>query len=373
MIATSSGCSFERVNFGPTDTATPTADGPDTEVVDPEFFERGKESSNSLPEGRWSQQRISTPHLDFTLEATYAGPTLSAEAAAQVGREGELSAPQGHEFVAIVCKGGSPSYEAESGAAADVKLVVDRSRAINLPAMFDRYSVSAGSYTKEWEFIVLCVPSGADVKLQVTDQVTEPDQAVLVDLRTGVPVNNRGWQQTTGFRDRVSVTCTPDRGVFSRRFTTLDPQLETEGGTLRFGLMPDTASGIFPWIPTLGWAPEGKQWFPVPMNAKIDVVDGEVFPRMEMNIPNSFVYVTEDTQRVQAVHPETATTDAVVRNNGDLIVIWPVSGREEQALLSFDPVGSMVVDYTDRKNVPAGFSADARPLEFELAFTTQSR
>lgn len=360
-----SGCSFEPVSFQPpSETPTPTETVDPVRTVDSQYFLRGRDGSpKSLPEGTRNVQVVATPHLAFTLEEWFVGRELSLDTTAQLGESTPLRAPQGHELVAFTIKGGIPAFlETNEYPVASQLRVGDTY--VPVPALFDRFNGTTRSYLREWEMFILCVAEGQPVELEVTDE----GRTVRVDLRAGVPVVDDAWRATTGFRELQQISSTPDNGVFRREFTTLAPEgYEPATGALSIGLQPDFGNGLMPWTPTLGWAPDGQQWLPVPMNVRIGV-DGDIFPQMTIDVANSFQYQDESGAKLAAVHPATVSTDALARNQVELIVFWAVSGRDETAQLSFSPVGEIAVNYTDYPNMPAQFTSEAAPLEFALAF-----
>lgn len=362
---TVSGCSFEPVSFQPaSETPEPTESVDPAVVVDPEYFMRGRDgSAKSLPEGTRTVEKVASPHLTFTLEDRFAGDRLSEETTAQVGEAAPLRAPVGHELVAFTLKSDLPGYIETADHQVSVELRVGE-KYVPLPALFDKYNVAARSYLREWEMVIICVALEQPVVLEITDE----GKTIHVDLRTGLPVIDDAWLANTGFRERQTITSTPDNGVFRREVTTLAPEgFTAQSGTLALGLQPDTGSGLLPWTPTLGWAPEAHQWLAVPMNVRVGA-EGDVYPQLTMDVRQSFQYQDGAGTKHAAVHPETITTEALARNQVQLIVSWPVTGRDTAAIVSFNPVGQLSVDYSDYPKMPAQFSSEAAPLEFTLAF-----
>lgn len=359
------GCSFDPVSFQPpSGTPTPTETVDPVRTVDSQYFLRGRDGApKSLSEGTRNVQAVATPHLAFTLEEWFVGSQLSLDTTAQLGESTPLRAPQGYELVAFTVKGGIPAFiETNEYPVASQLRVGDKY--VPVPNLFDRFNGNTLSYLKQWEMFVLCVQEGQPVVLEIADE----GRTVQLDLREGVPVVDDAWRATTGFRELQRISCTPDNGVFRREFTTLAPEgYEAATGSLSVGLQPDFSNGLMPWTPTLGWAPDGHQWLPVPMNVRIGV-DGDIFPQMTIDVANSFQYQDESGAQHAAVHPTDVSTDALARNQVELIVFWPVSGRDATAQLSFSAVGEIVVNYTDYPNMPAQFTSEAVPLQFTLTF-----
>ncbi|MCC2591981.1 hypothetical protein LKO27_00860 [Tessaracoccus sp. OS52] len=368
--ATVSGCAFEPVSFQPpSPSPSPTASVDPAKVVDSQYFLRSRDGApKNLPEGSRGVQRIATPHLDATLQAWFTGERLSLETAAQVGETAPLKASDGHELAAFTLRGGVPGYIETTEHVVTSRLLLGDS-VIELPNLFDKFNPPSGSYLREWEMFVFSVVEGEPITLQVTDE----GKTVSVDLRTGLPTVDDAWRANTGFRDRWDISCAPENGVFKRGFTTMPTAgFDAETGELAVGLQPDTLSGLLPWTPNLGWAPEGHQWLAVPMNVRVQVPTGKVFPQVNLDVPASFLYQDEAGEFHPAVHPATVTTDALARQQVDLIVTWAVTGRDATAQFSFNAVGPIEVDYTDYQNMPAQFTTEAVPLEFSLAYTPRA-
>lgn len=366
-VLATTGCSFTPINFGP-ESATPTASATNdpAHAVDPEFFVRSREGSpKRLPEGKGAELRVSTPHLDGTLRQFFVGERLGFETMTQVGEESAIKAPAGHELVAFTLQGGLPGFMLTADDALTVQLVVGP-KLVPVANLFDKFNNTTGRYLNEWEMFVFAVPAGAPVLLEVTDA----GLTVAVDLRTGVPVLDDAWKANAGFRERWKIACEPRSGVFSRQFTTTpDATIEPDTATLEIGLTPDVASGLLPWVPTLGWAPNGQQWLAVPMKPKVVIPEATIFPQVNIDVATSFQYQDQAGVRHPAVSPKSVTTEAIARQQVDLIVIWAVSGRDAEAMISFSAVGPVEVDYTDHPNMPAQFSSEVVPLDFTLTFT----
>ncbi|MEO7588441.1 MAG: hypothetical protein ABIS84_10500, partial [Arachnia sp.] len=242
-------------------------------------------------------------------------------------------------------------------------------RLIPVPNLFNEFSTEADTYLTPWEMIILCVPAGSDVALEVSDE----DRVIAVDLRTGAPRMDDAWAATTGFRERWEITCDPESGVFSRAFTTLPPAgMEAEGGKLNVGLRPDTGGGLRPWTPTQGWAPKGTQWLSVGMGARVQW-EARLVPALTLSVPKSFIHSDASGQQTEAVHPESVTTDALATGQAELLVVWPVIAGAGTSTLSFNAVGEMSVDYEEVPGVAAQFSGAATPLEFVLTATPSQR
>ncbi|RMB62071.1 hypothetical protein EAX62_05670 [Tessaracoccus antarcticus] len=365
-----SGCSLPPVNFSPESaTPSPSASVDPTVIMDPEFLARATDGTPKLlPEGVASGQRFSTPHLDGVLAEFVVGESLSQTTVLQVGVDTPVRAPQGYELAAFTLRGGVPTFISGAGHEPVVVLRVG-DRRIPVANLFNEFSTQAGVYLTLWEMFVLCVPTGSDVALEVTDE----DTTVAVDLRTGLPQDNDGWRATTGFRERWDITCDPEKGVFTRDFTTVPPAgTEPESGRFNIGFRPDVGGGLRPWTPSQGWAPTGTQWLAVGMGARVQW-EGGVVPLFTLSVPKSFLHTDASGVQVAATHPQSVTTDALVTGQAELLVVWPVIARAGTSSFSFNAVGDMSVDYAETVGVPAQFSTPATALEFVLTTSPSQR
>lgn len=358
-----SGCSFTPVNFSgetPTPSSSDVVD-PST-TVDPEFFVRvGDQGAKFLFEGAEIGQRFSTPHLDGMLVELFVGESLSLASAEQVGQRSPIRAPDGHELAAFTLQSGVPGFVGGVGHEASALLRVG-DRRIPLPMLFDEFIPQDGAHLSPWEMVCLCLPTGSDVILEVTDE----GKVISLDLRTGKPEPGDGWDATTGFRERWSITCDPATGLYSRAFTTVPPDgVEPETGQLSIGLRPDTGDGLRPWTPAQGWAPPSQQWLEIGMDAKVQW-EARIIPQFTLSVPESFFHADQGGEQVAAVQPDSITTDAISTGQADLVVVWAVTATGGPTTISFTAVGAMTVDYADVGSVPARFSADAPPIEFTL-------
>lgn len=363
-----SGCGFEPVDFNPqTETPTPTASVDPAKEVDSEYFLRSRDGEpKNLPEGSYGALVISTPHFDGTLQGWFVGERLSLETAAQVGESTPLKAPPGYELAAFTLKGGLPAYVETTEHIVTSQLRVG-SNLVPLPNLFDKFNPPSGSYLTEWEMFIFSVLPDDVITLEITDE----GRTVRIDLRTGLPVIDEDWNANLGFRERWDILCTPETGTFRRPFTTVPPaELQAQTGALLVTLRPD--SELLPWTPILGWAPDGQQWLVSSMNARIQA-GGNLFLQQNINVAQSFTYQDAAGQRFPATYPEAVTTDALTRNQVDLMVIWAVTGRDASGVVGFNPAGPMEVDYTDFPNVPAEFTEPAQPLEFVLEYQPRPR
>lgn len=363
-----SGCSFEPVDFNPpSQSPTPTASVDPAKEVDSEYFLRSRDGiAKNLPEGDYGSLVVSTPHFDATLQGWFTGDRLSLETAAQVGEATPLKAPPGYQLAAFTLKGGLPAYVETTEHVVTSELRVGSNR-IPLPNLFDKFNPSSGSYLTEWEMFIFSVLPDDQITLEVTDE----GHTVSVDLRTGLPVTDEAWNANLGFRERWDITCVPENGTFRRGFTTQPPaELQAQSGEVVITLRPD--SELLPWTPILGWAPAGQQWLVTAMNARIQA-GGDVFGQQNINVAQSFTYQDAAGQKIPAAHPESVTTEALARTQVDLMVIWPVSGRDASGVLGINPTGPIEVDYTDHQNIPADFSTPAEPLEFLIEYQPRPR
>ena len=168
------------------------------------------------------------------------------------------------------------------------------------------------------------------------------------------------------------IKCDPEVAVFTRTFSTLPPPtLEPDTAEMLLELRPDTLSGLRPWTPTQGWAPEGQQWLGVPMAARVDW-KGRVAGQLTLRVPESFIYRDMDGEQA-AVYPPSITTDQIATDQAELVVVWPVSGRQNSGVISFNAVGELEVDYNEVEGVPAQFTSPPLPLEFTLTMTPAQR
>lgn len=337
-------------------------------TLDPEFLMRATEGSvKTLPEGVRTEQRFSTPHLDGMLMSCFTGEVLSLASASQVGQATPIRAPQGHELAAFTLRSGVPGFVETVDHAATVALRIG-DRRIPLPNLFNKFNAESGTYLTEWEMLCFCLPVGDAIALEITDV----GKTIIVDVRTGVPVIDEGWAATTGFRERYEITCDPEKAVFTRSFSTLPPPgLEPDTGKLSLGLQPTPLTGLQPWTPALGWAPEGQQWLSVPMNVRLGW-EGRVEALLSLQVPESFRFRNQDGEQA-AVHPKSITTDQITTGQAELVVIWPVVGRDGTSTFSFNAVGALEVDYAEAAGVPAQFASSAEPLEFTVTMTSVQR
>lgn len=351
--------------FSPSKTPSATQSVDPTVTLDPEFLARSKEgSAKTLSEGTWREQRFSTPHLDGTLVNCFVGESLGLASASQVGQETPIRAPEGHQVAAFTLRGGVPRFIETVEHEASVQLRIG-DRRIPVPNLFNAFNEETRTYLTQWEMFCFCLPTDDEVVLEIADE----GKTIVVDLRAGVPQVDDDWKATTGFRERWSIECDPENAVFTRAFTTLPPPgLEAETGELSIGLQPDLVGGLLPWTPTQDWAPEGKQWLAVPMNARTAWKSG-VVPQFTLRVPQSFMYRDQGGEQVAAIHPESITTDQIVTGQAELLVVWPVSAQAGDSTIIFNAVGEMEVDYAEVRDVAAQFTSPAQPLEFTLTFT----
>lgn len=362
------GCSFTPVTFSEPTTPTPSSSVDPTVTLDPEFLVRATDGGDkTLVEGIRNDQRFSTPHLDGSLVGSFVGEALSLVSASQLGQQTPIRAPEGHELAAFILRGGRPGFVETVDHAASVQLRIG-DRRIPVPKLFNSFSTQSDEYLTQWEMFCLCLPAGDAIALEVTDE----GKTISLDLRTGVPLIDEAWKATTGFRERFEIVCDPASGVFKRTFSTLPPPgLEADTGEMSLGLLPDTVRGLKPWTPAQGWAPDGKQWLSIPMNARVGW-DGRVAALLTLRVPESFIHRDRDGQ-VAAEDPDTITTDQITTGQVDLVVVWPVTGREGASTISFNAVGELAVDYAETAGVPAQFTSPALPVEFTLTATPIQR
>ena len=367
LAATSlSGCSFEPIQWGPdTGGSTSGAQGKATEVSPTYFAQSPDSGTRSLSEGAPASQRISTPHFDARLDRTFIGPQISAETAAQIREESSLSAPNGYELVAFTLEAGTPYFAPAEGANAQVNLIID-DRSVPLQAPFGTYSESSG-YVRQWALVVFCVPESSAVVLAVTDA----EQTVQVDVRTGAPIADTAWQLTRGFRERVAVEITGGSEVLNRTIVT-DP---VNGQQLTFqfqlGIDPTAERGLVPWNPEDGWASEGNQWLRIAMNAKVNFVPGDQAVHVDLDVTNSFSYSEGDNAPVQPHRPKSIVTTEIQRAAAVLDVTWIVPGDADAATVRCSPSGTVQVQFSDHPTVRGDFSGAAPTATYQLAFATR--
>lgn len=358
------GCSLEPVRFVDDDDGPPPATQEPARIVDPQFFERALDGGvKTLHEGPISELRIATPHINCALRGFYSGAMLTAETALQVGVPEAIAAPEGHELVAFILQGDLPAYGRTPDRSEATSLRIG-SRVVPLESLFDTFIDDVG-WLREWEFIALCVPEGDEVLLVIEDQGRE----VTVDLRAGAPVENEGWSATRGFRQRLRMACDPPSGVFQRSFETRPPEgFQADQGGIVMQLRPDTSFDTVPWIPTLQWAPDDQQWLLVPMLSTLSY-DNNLPPSLDIDVANTFVYRDELGRGIPAAAPDRLTFEELLRGQADMGLVWPISGEDESGTIVIDIVGSLSVDYAEVSGVPAEFTGDPVPLEFDCTFT----
>ena len=365
-VAGVTGCGFEPVTW-----TTPSGAPSATEVVDPattldpQFRTQSLEGSpKSIEEGFQVGQQISTPHFDGTLEALFIGERLGERTAAQVREQTEIKAAPGHELVAFTLRAGQPTFLDAEEPPTFALLVGDREAPIDPP--FGEFN-SEGRYSSQWVLHILSVPQQVPVLLQVSDQ----GRSVRVDLREAKPVEDDAWAVMEPFREPKTVTLDPPLGVFSRNIETVppaDPQRPVQKETSEFLLqMQPEPTALVPWIRERGWAPEGKLWLPLSTQAK--VVFSPATPQfvITMDVAESLTYQGGDGVLVKAEFPETVTTLAMQRGQAALDVAWLVPETDTRAVIGFDPVGTMVVNYTGGITFPSQFVGEAAPLEFTVS------
>lgn len=358
-----SGCSFEPMRFVDEDDTPPPPTEEPARVVDPQFFERALDGGvKTLHEGPIAEERIATPHIDCVLRGFYVGRVLTAETVLQVGIPEAIAAPEGYELLAFILQGNAPAFGRTPERRETSTLRVG-SQEIALESLFDDHVNDVG-WLREWEFITLCVPEGDDVMLVIEDQ----GRQVQVDLRTGTPVQDDGWEATRGFRHRQRVVCDPPSGVFQREFETRPPEgFEADRGRIVMQLQPDILFDTVPWIPTLEWAPDGRQWLLLPM---LTIASYENLPpNLVIDTPASFTYRDELGQSIPAAAPETVLFEELMRGQADMGLVWPISGQDEIGTVSVDITGRLSVDYVEASGVPADFIGESQPLEFECRFS----
>lgn len=363
-----SGCSFTPVSFSEPTTPTSTPSVDPVLTLDPEFLVRASDGeAKTLPEGVRSDQRFSTPHLDGTLVGWFVGESLGAATAAQLDEDTPIRAPEGYELAAFTVRGGTPGFVETADHAATVAIRAG-DRRIPVPALFGEFNTGTETYLTQWEMMSFCVPAGERIALEITDET----KTIVIDLRTGVPLVDEAWKATTGFRERQVIECKPENATFERSFSTIPPPtLEVDTGTMFLAFQPDTLSGLRPWTPTQGWAPEGKQWLAVPMAPRVKW-EGRVSGQLTLDVPASFLYLDTDGEHA-AVSPPSITTDQITTDQAELVVVWPVSGLQGSGTISFNAVGKLEVDYTEDEGVPAQFTSASIPLEFTLTMTPAQR
>lgn len=302
---------------------------------------------------------FSTPHLDGRIGHIYMGQTLPYDVASRVERLNPLRAPDGHRFVAFTAQAGTPAFPETADHPVSVFLNVNGT-SLPLRNMFGGYT--RGAYGIAWEFIIACIPDDGTLLLEVTDE----GKTVKIDLVQGVPAVDEAWSANDGFRNRQTVGFTPSDGVFERNFTTSPPaEIEAQTGLFRIGFRPNNAF-LAPWNPVHGWAPQGKQWLTIPMNAKVEFE--EVLANIELDMPGSFSYTSQAGETMPLVTPQTVTTETVRRQQADIIPTFEVTGRDTQASIVFNANGRAVVDYKEIQGVPAEFSSGATPLRFDVIY-----
>lgn len=364
-VSVLAGCA-EPVDFTPEEHRTPTTEGgtePPEVVVESTFLARSTEGRHvDVPGATPIGLVFSTPHFDGRIGSVFIGETLPYEIAEQVERMNPLRAPEGHVFVAFTAQAGQPEFQESSEYPVTVSLI-QAGTTVPLRNLFGGFTQD--TYAVPWEFIVACVPEGEALMLEVTDS----GKTIQLDLVQGVPTVDEAWNANQGFRERQQVAFSPEDAVFERDFTTSPPEgYESETGTFRIGFQPSGAY-IGPWSPTHDWAPQGSQWLTIPMAARVEYQG--VPANIELDLPGSFTYLTADGQAMELVTPQTITTEEVLRQHSDIIPTFEITGRDDQATLTFSANGTVRVDYQEVTNVPANFSSAADAIVFDLTYSSR--
>lgn len=363
------GCAFKPISWGePTGSPVPTASADNALEVAEDYFNQSPDSgAKMLNEGITTMQRISTPHFDARLDRRFAGETLSAQTVAQVFEQGAIRAPQGFELVAFTLQAGHPYYGETDTARAAVEILVAASTVIPLTAPFGVFNDTTRRFAREWVLVILAVPAGAPVMLQVRDE----GLTVAVDLRSGAPVVDEAWAANTGFRERVGIKVIGDDQVFHRTLATLPTgALQKQTSRFSFGIKPQASWGLVPWNSEDGWAEKGKQWLRISTGARVAFEPpGNPAVIMDIDVVNSFQYVEGTAAPIPAHRPKTITTEAIYNGEAVLDVTWLVPGMESRATITCNPVGELRARYSDHPDVSAEFTGAASPISFTLAFS----
>lgn len=354
-------------------TPTPTETGPTNDPaaeLSPDFFVQSTDGgSKSLSGGKRIGQVISTPHFDGTLEEIFIGKRLNEQTASQIRQLGEVRAPQGYDIVAFTLKAGRPSFASDGERRSNVQLRAGDS-VIRVEAPFGRFVQASNRYELQWVMFGVCVPEGRDAFLDVEDQ----GKTVTVDIRTGQPVLDDAWTATEGFRNRWDIDVSPGNAVFTRQMQTLPPAgIQQQSAKFSLAMEPDTSWGLVPWNPEGGWAEAGHQWLLIKFGARIGFDPASPYFVLNIDVPASFTYQDKEGLIQPAVMPKSITTEALIREQGELDVTWQVTGRDDQAIIRCAPMGQISASYQDLQNLPAEFSSPVAPVEFVISFKERPR
>lgn len=365
-VAGVSGCSFEPITWtsaSPEPSETNTVD-PAVEL-DPEYMSQSLDGSpKTIEEGFTVGQRVSTPHFDGTIEAAFVGARLGERSAAQVSQQTAVRAAPEHELVAFTLRAGDPVFTGQPEEPPTFALQVGERR-VTLEHPFGRLT-TAGRYETQWVFIVLSVPVAAPVRFQVSDQ----GRTCSIDLREGRAIEDEGWAANALFRERQVVTLEPTEATFSRGVDVVLPEgTESTGQTaveLIVTMAPLPSRGLTPWVPGLGWAEAGTLWLPLQTQSKVAFSPVTNTYLITVDVPQSFVYQDEGGSLINAVSPETITTQQIMRGQSPLDVVWAVPEGDTRGVVRFNPVGTLEANFQGGVQYPASFTGTAIPMEFTL-------
>ncbi|MBB1509769.1 hypothetical protein [Tessaracoccus sp. MC1756] len=365
-----SGCSFEPIEWVEgTPEAVESAD-PTVELRPDFFIQTSDNGVKSIEEASSVGQRISTPHFDARLEQVFLGAELGQQTAMQVRRRTPLRAPEGHQILAFTLAAGVPSFQPDPGADLAHRLRVG-DVAFDLGAPFVRHTINDdGEYDIDWTLIMLCIPEGSPVFLDVTDQA----RTVSLDLITGAPVEDEAWADTTGFRERHLIAVQPERQIFVHDIISLpDPslQIEQDEAQLAVALAPNpTASLLTPWLPGLGWAAAGMQWFRLRLTFEPSLTDTRF--TYSFSGPESFTFEDSEGVNHKVVAPEIVAADDIEMST-TVDLIWQLAGPYTVGTMRFQPKGTLQALYTGGVTVAAQFTATPSPLQFGVQFTAREQ
>ncbi|GAA4889970.1 hypothetical protein GCM10025789_03030 [Tessaracoccus lubricantis] len=365
-----SGCSFEPIRW--VDGAPEAVESVDPAVeLRADFFVQTSDNGvKSIEEGRTVGQRISTPHFDARLEQVFLGAEVGTGTAMQVRRRTPLRAPEGHQILAFTLAAGLPSFQPDPDADLAHRLRVGDA-GIDLGPPFVRHMINDdGEYDISWTLIMLCVPEGAPVFLDATDQ----ERTVTLDLLTGEPVDDDAWAATAGLRQRHIIAVEPERQIFMHNLVSLpDPALaiEQDEAQLAIALSPNPTSSILaPWLPGRGWAQPGMQWLRLRLTFEPSLTDTRF--TYAFSGPESFALEDSAGSNHSVLSPERiSAADIELSTTVDLV--WQLTEPFTAATMRFQPKGELKALYTGGVEVPAQFTATPSPLQFGVQFTAREQ
>lgn len=372
-VAGVTGCAFEPVTWV-TPTADPSPTGPvdQAEELDPQVVIVSVDGSpKTIIEGSVIGRRLSTPQFDCWFEGAHVGERLSSETVAQVRLEREIKAPAGYEIATFAIRAGRPWHVEGTETEVTFQLRLG-DRVLDLQPPLGKFTSAADRYEVDWVMYVVCVEEGRDVIFDVTDQ----GKTCSMDIRVGLPVENADWAANQAFRERLEVTVDPPEATFRRNVVTLPPAdleepIEPEQSEFSLVLNPGDSTSIMPWMPELGWAPDGQLWLLMETRALVQFPPESPRFVLDMVVASSFLYQDETGADLAAVHPERINSEELRLGQVDLNPVWLVSATDARAVVRCNPDGAWVTNYIGGLTIPAQFVDRATALEFALTIAPE--